>query len=82
MIRKMKLEIQTTSGHAIEALLVYEAANEQEINDAIDRDRKELLDYMMTGDDHGRKSFVFGGNTHFMVKKTIIEAAQIMDPDF
>ena len=45
----------------------------------IDRDENALLEYMMTGDIKGQKSFCFAG---FMFRKDCIEAAQLSEPEF
>lgn len=79
MIKKMSLDIRYAAGGVLEKELVYEGETEQEIAEKIMRDENELLHYMMTEDDGGRKSFVFCG---FMFKKAGLAAAQIKEPDF
>ena len=63
----------------LEKELQYQGGSLEEIAVQIQRDENDLLEYMTTGDDKGRKSFVFAG---FMFRKDMIEAAQMMEPDF
>lgn len=51
----------------------------EEIAAQIQRDENDLLEYMTTGDDKGRKSFCFAG---FMFRKDIIDAAQMSEPEY
>ena len=78
MIKKMSLEIFTGGGY-IERELVYEGKDLKEIQEQIQRDENELLEYMRTGEMNGEKCFVFQG---FMLAKKPIQAAQLREPDF
>lgn len=51
----------------------------KEITAKIQRDENELLEYMRTGKENGEKSFVFQG---FMLKKCLITAAQLKEPEY
>ena len=79
MIKKMSLDIRSTGGGYIEKELIYEGETEQDIARQIMKDENDLLYYMTTEDDCGKKSFVFCG---FMFKKSGLAAAQIREPDF
>lgn len=74
MIRKMKVEINDT-----EKVITYFGEDETEIAKKIQADENNLLHYMMTGDDMGKKSFCFQG---YMVKKSLICTARFTEPDF
>lgn len=74
MKRKMKVEINNT-----ETIIEYDGDTEEEIAQKIQRDENALLQYMMTGNDEGRKSFCFQG---FMFKKDLIVTARFTEPDF
>lgn len=62
----------------MEAELQYQGTPE-EIAAQIGRDENALMDYMLTGDDKGMKSFCFAG---FMFRKDIIDAARMTEPDY
>lgn len=74
MKRKMKVEINDT-----ETVIEYEGETEEEIAQKIQRDENALLQYMLTGNDEGSKSFCFQG---FMFKKDLIATARFTEPDF
>lgn len=78
MIKKMSLEIFSGGGY-IERELVYEGKDLKEIQEQIQRDENELLEYMRTGKDNGEKCFVFQG---FMFAKKPITAAQFREPEY
>ena len=77
MTKTMLLAIYNRGG-VLEKELQYHGTPE-EIAAQIERDENALLEYMTTGDDKGRKSFVFAG---FMFRKDIIDAAQMTEPEF
>ena len=77
MTKTMLLAIYNGGG-VLEKELQYHGS-QNEIAAQIQRDENDLLEYMTTGDDKGRKSFVFAG---FMFRKDMIEAAQMTEPDF
>lgn len=79
MLRKMLIDITYAGGSRIEKPIEYEAETAEEIAAMINRDENALLDFMMTGDNHGQKSFVFQG---FMFRKEGLLVAQIKEPDF
>ena len=78
MTKTMQLAIYNRGG-VLEKELQYQGGSLQEIAAQIQRDENDLLEYMTTGDDKGRKSFVFAG---FMFRKDIIDAAQMTEPEF
>lgn len=78
MIKKMSLEIFSGGGY-IERELVYEGKDLKEIQEQIQRDENELLEYMRTGETKGEKCFVFQG---FMFAKKPITAAQFREPEY
>ena len=83
MMRRMKIEVFTSQksggGTAhIEHDLVYEADTPEQIAEMIMKDENALLEYLNTGNDHGKKAFVFQG---FMLLKSPIVAAQITEAD-
>ena len=77
MTKTMLLSIYNRGG-VLEKELQYHGTPE-EIAAQIQRDENDLLEYMTTGDDKGRKSFVFAG---FVFRKDIIDAAQMTEPEF
>lgn len=79
MTKTMLLAIYNRGGVVLEKELQYQGGSLEEIAAQIQRDENDLLEYMTTGDDKGRKSFVFAG---FMFRKDMIEAAQMTEPDF
>ena len=78
MTKTMQLVIYNRGG-VLEKELQYQGGSIEEIAAQIQRDENDLLEYMTTGDDKGRKSFVFAG---FMFSKDMIEAAQMTEPEF
>ena len=79
MIKTMNLEIIFAGGGVLTKELSYRGETMEEIAAQIDRDENALLEFMETGEDHGKASFVFAG---FMFRKDRIEAAQMSEPDF
>lgn len=57
----------------------YQGKDLKEIAAQINRDENALLEYMMTGDIKGQKSFCFAG---FMFRKDCVEAAELTEPEF
>ena len=78
MQKTMQLTLYNRGG-VLEKELQYQGGTLEEIAAQIQRDENELMEYMTTGDDKGRKSFVFAG---FMFRKDIIDAAQMTEPEF
>ena len=78
MVKSMMLVIYNRGG-VLEKELSYNGADEKEIARAIERDENDLMEYMLTGDDKGQKSFCFQG---FMFRKDLIEAAQMSEPEY
>lgn len=66
-------------GGVLEKELEYHGKDLKEIAAQIDRDENALMEYMMTGDIKGQKSFCFAG---FMFRKDCVEAAQLTEPEF
>ena len=66
-------------GGVLEKELEYQGKDLKEIAAQINRDENALLEYMMSGDIKGQKSFCFAG---FMFRKDCIEAAQLTEPEF
>lgn len=79
MLRRMLVDITYGGGSRIEKPIEYEAETAEEIAAMINRDENALLDFMLTGDNHGQKSFVFQG---LMFRKEGLLVAQIKEPDF
>lgn len=78
MVKKMQLVLYNRGG-VLEKELEYQGKDLKEIAAQIDRDENALMEYMMTGDIKGQKSFCFAG---FMFRKDCIEAAQLTEPEF
>lgn len=78
MVKKMQLVLYNRGG-VLEKELEYQGKDLKEIAAQINRDENALLEYMMTGDIKGQKSFCFAG---FMFRKDCVEAAQLSEPDF
>ncbi len=78
MVKKMQLVLYNRGG-VLEKELEYQGKDLKEIAAQIDRDENALLEYMMTGDIKGQKSFCFAG---FMFRKDCVEAAQLTEPEF
>lgn len=78
MVKKMQLVLYNRGG-VLEKELEYQGKDLKEIAVQINRDENALLEYMMTGDIKGQKSFCFAG---FMFRKDCIEAAQLTEPEF
>ena len=79
MNKRIRLQLLYSGGGVIDKEIIYHGETNEEIASAIDRDNNELLQYMLTKDDKGQKSFCFSG---FMFRKNIILAAQMSEPDF
>ena len=65
-------------GGKIEREIEYFGEDLEEIGRAVDNDHNALLDYMISHDDHGSKSFCFGG---FMFQKEGLLAANLKELD-
>lgn len=78
MVKKMQLVLYNRGG-VLEKELEYHGKDLNEIAAQINRDENALLEYMMTGDIKGQKSFCFAG---FMFRKDCVEAAQLTEPEF
>lgn len=78
MTKRMILELNFGGG-TIEKELSYKGDTLEEIAGQITRDENELLEYMMTEDAKGSKSFCFCG---FMFKKNGIITASFKEPDY
>ena len=78
MVKKMQLVLYNRGG-VLEKELEYQGKDLKEIAAQINRDENALLEYMMTGDIKGQKSFCFAG---FMFRKDCVEAAQLTEPEF
>ena len=78
MVKKMQLVLYNRGG-VLEKELEYQGKDLKEIAAQINRDENALLEYMMTGDIKGQKSFCFAG---FMFRKDCVEAAQLSEPEF
>lgn len=78
MTKSITLEIFNMGGKT-DRELSYKGETLEEIAAQITRDENELMEYMVTGDEKGRKSFVFAG---FMFRKDRIEAAQMTEPEY
>lgn len=78
MRKRMVLELNFRGG-SIEKEIIYFGASLEEIAANIEHDENELLQYMLTGDIKGCKSFCFAG---FMFKKQGLIAAQFREPEF
>ena len=78
MVKKMQL-VMYNRGGVLEKELEYRGKDLKEIAAQINRDENALLEYMMTGDIKGQKSFCFAG---FMFRKDCVEAAQLTEPEF
>ena len=79
MVKKMQLVLYNRWGGVLEKELEYQGKDLKEIAAQINRDENALLEYMMTGDIKGQKSFCFAG---FMFRKDCVEAAQLTEPEF
>lgn len=78
MVKKMQLVLYNRGG-VLEKELEYQGKDLKEIAAQINRDENALMEYMMSGDIKGQKSFCFAG---FMFRKDCIEAAQLSEPEF
>ena len=78
MVKKMQLVLYNRGG-VLEKELEYQGKDLKEIAAQINRDENALMEYMMTGDIKGQKSFCFAG---FMFRKDCVEAAQLTEPEF
>ncbi len=78
MVKKMQLVLYNRGG-VLEKELEYQGKDLNEIAAQINRDENALLEYMMSGDIKGQKSFCFAG---FMFRKDCVEAAQLTEPEF
>lgn len=78
MVKKMQLVLYNRGG-VLEKELEYQGKDMKEIAAQINRDENALMEYMMSGDIKGQKSFCFAG---FMFRKDCIEAAQLSEPEF
>jgi len=78
MVKKMQLVLYNRGG-VLEKELEYQGKDLKEIAAQINRDENSLMEYMMTGDIKGQKSFCFAG---FMFRKDCVEAAQLTEPEF
>ena len=78
MVKKMQLVLYNRGG-VLEKELEYQGKDLKEIAAQINRDENALMEYMMSGDIKGQKSFCFAG---FMFRKDCIEAAQLTEPEF
>lgn len=78
MRKEMCLELTFASGAEIKRNLVYVGDSYRKIDNRIREDRKALLDYMVTHDFHGEKSFCFAG---FIFQKAGIVTAELYEPD-
>jgi len=79
MIKTMNRALIYAGGGTLEKELSYQGKDLKEIAAQIDRDNNALLEYMLTGDTGGEKSFVFAG---FMFRKVELLAAQMTEPEF
>lgn len=79
MVKKMQLVLYNRGGGVLEKELEYQGKDLKEIAAQINRDENALLEYMMTGDIKGQKSFCFAG---FIFRKDCVEAAQLTEPEF
>ena len=79
MINKnIKIELFYPWG-GVEKDLTYYGETMEEITENIDRDNNELLYYLRTGDDRGKKAFCFSG---LIFKKEGIYAAKMSESLF
>jgi len=78
MVKKMQLVLYNRGG-VLEKELEYQGKDLKEIAAQINRDENALMEYMMSGDIKGKKSFCFAG---FMFRKDCVEAAQLTEPEF
>ena len=78
MVKKMQLVLYNRGG-VLEKELEYQGKDLKEIAAQINRDENALMEYMMSGDIKGQKSFCFAG---FMFRKDCVEAAQLTEPEF
>lgn len=78
MVKKMQLVLYNRGG-VLEKELEYHGKDLEEIATQINRDENALMEYMMSGDIKGQKSFCFAG---FMFRKDCVEAAQLSEPEF
>lgn len=79
MNKRMQLTLFLRGGGVIEREISYEGDSLTEIAHQIERDENDLLQYMLTHDSKGQKSFCFSG---FIFQKASIVAAQMKEPEF
>ena len=79
MTTNMRIELFFAGGGCIDKDITYQGNSWEEIAQDIDRDNKELMEYMRTHDDKGSKAFCFAG---FSFEKQGLIAAQMKDSIF
>ena len=79
MTKRMQFTLILRGGGTIEREISYQGESMTEIAHQIERDENDLLQYMLTHDSKGQKSFCFSG---FIFQKAGIVAAQIKEPEF
>jgi len=79
MTKRMLLTLILSGGGVVEREISYQGDSMDEIALLIERDENDLLEYMLTNNNKGQKSFCFGG---FIFRKAGIVAAQMREPEF